>query len=132
MIAVFRFLAVLTLALLIVTPAFGVAFRHETYSSVKYLDVIEKPVGTELNLQIRGGDVHATLKDFEGSDGAVEVQLRGKLVRKNKIVLAGASHRGKVEVTGTLERAVFRGTIKRWFGEQQHEQQVVLRRKVRI
>ena len=119
-----------SLLLLLTLAAPAVAFRYEVYSSVKYLEVVESPVGTELQLEIRGHEVTGTLKDYESTSAPIEVALRGTLV-ENKLNLAGSGARGRVEVSGITDKNGFRGVIKRWFGGNEHVQEIVLPRKAR-
>lgn len=127
-------LAVGTVLLLITVLSAGAFAKngkyYETFSNVRYMEAVESRVGTELTLEESGECVVATLKDYEGAPGVVQTRLKGTL-HQMRVHLSGTGKRGRVEISGKIGVADFRGTITRWIGSDKYEEPVILRRRLK-
>jgi hypothetical protein len=80
-----------------------------------------------LSLEEHRESILATLRDYEGSPEPLETKLRGTL-KGCDVRLSGQNKRGRVEVSGTISIAIFKGTIVRQIGKDVYSEKLSLKR----
>jgi len=102
--------------------------RTESFSTLRSIKDLPGPAGIELSLEEHGESILATLRDYEGSPEPLETKLRGTL-KGCDVRLSGQNKRGRVEVSGKIAIAIFKGTIVRQVGKDAYSEKVSLKRK---
>jgi hypothetical protein len=105
----------------------GKYLRTESFSTLRSVKDLPGPAGTELSLEEHRESILATLRDYEGSPEPLETKLRGTL-KGCDVRLSGQNKRGRVEVSGTISIAIFKGTIVRQIGKDVYSEKVSLKR----